>query len=235
MISRTFFGSQLWAMDDPVDPLTAVYIGELAGRPEAMTWNGERLLYVATDNTGRPYLLSIPYPIETNPDSEGRPVVAYENHGPMAVHQDYQQGHSMSISGMTWDGERLLYTGNGPDDSQARLTRVLWALEDYTKPESAQINGRFPEIVGGAYLAVSWGNALTWDGTQLLLYDDKGGELFSIPDPLRPDEVEFLVRDGPRGGASLAWTGSHIVLGTHEDGLFVLEQVPTASPETPTP
>ena len=151
----------------------------------------------------------------------------------LPTQRQYLDARLPCATSTAWARAWRTYTGNGPDDSQGRLTRVLWALEDYTKPESAQIIGRFPRVVGGAYLAVAWGDALTWDGTQLLLYDNTGGELFSIPDSLQPDQVEFLVRDGPNDGASLAWTGSHIILGTHEHGLFVLEQAPNAPTASP--
>ena len=216
LISRGFVYSQLWALDDPTDPSSATYIGELPGIAEAMTWNGTRLLYVTSDVVkGQDFLVSIPYPIETTTTQDGK-VIVVENHGVLAKH--YSNDYTLGVTGMTWDGARLLYVGTGARFGTPE--RVLWALDDYTKPETARMVGRFPDRIGGT-IAVIHGDALTWDGTQLLLYDERGGKLFSF---LQPQDVEFLMRDGVRDGTSLAWTGTHLVIGTYQaSALYVME------------
>ena len=222
IVARVFFANQLWGVEDLTDPSTAVYLGRLPGHySEAMTWDGERILSVQTDSiTKSSHLIAIPYPVEV--DEEG--FVVYEKLGELP--NTFTSGWSerrnvatnMSVDGLAWDGRRLLYVANAPNDR-----RAIWALKDVDNPETAEMLGILPLSIGGAYTAVAWGEALTWDGTQLLLYDDKGDEIFSIRDPDRPDELDWLVHVAPNKGRSMAWTGESLVIGTVDNDLWAMK------------
>ena len=236
LISRE---SQLWALDDPTKPETATFIGYLPGTFGAaeMTWDGTRLLYVTAlppspNEASRPHLLSIPYPIKTQLDDEGNEVVVAHLEGRLPLGEFSYSGGV--VSGMAWDGSRLLFVGPNTETGSGQ---ALWELRDYTKPETATILGTFPKVIGGAFSAVNWVGAMTWDGTQLLLYDELnvgGGEseLFGVPNPNTPNDPRQIINYGALGlvhcsstyASSMVWTGSMLVMSEyHDQMLYVIE------------